>query len=63
MTPCDLCLDLCRELDQLARLPLDKRPADYGRQRAELWRRIAALRRITDPIGPFVQVPLFEVAA
>ena len=58
MTPCDLCLQLFRELDQLVCLPLEKRPADSGRRRAELWRRIAALRPITNPIGPFVQVLL-----
>lgn len=63
MTPSDLRLELFRELDRLAALPDDERPADYWLRRRNLWRRAAALALITDPIGPLVQGALFEVVA
>lgn len=61
MTPCDVRLELCRELDRLAELPDHARPADYWLRRCNLWRRVAALALLTEPIGPLVQAPLFEV--
>jgi hypothetical protein len=40
---------LTDELDALAKLPLDKRPADYPARRRTLWQQIAVIGVVLDP--------------